>query len=633
MGESRFEKAIGDKEVLRIMLEGALKDWGGSFDVWLSDTQEYLFNSIDHANFRPFCRKLREHREGERRCQACDESFAQRMKNDPHTPDNVYTCHIGLRDTAVPIVVEGEHLATVFFGQAQPEEKEAQVLYRRQVRTMEDKLGLQLQVLAAEVPVKTASDFAAARDRVSKIVTYIAEMGSKTQHLQEVENQNQRYQQSTEALKLAATELAELSTDFGSFWESVTRVLDVVGSATAAGCSMVALADMPNKKLRIRAVSGLPYGSLKDQPYDFYDKKFEQVLESNEVISAEIDMELKPNTFSQTILHVKPDLYEQLKGGILSRINLGNDRRGILLMFVTTPLSETSYIEHMKGYAAQLAILIGVAHQASTTYLATAKELKQRVEWTEQVTHQILSPLNAVRGHAENASRRMEKWKSEYGDKLYDVLPPREIKRWEDRLDEIMATGYYAARLARNLGWVNFQKHDNYALTVCSDLRGILISCARNFQSLAKARGINRLSVNENYNDYAQINGQICLDENQDLFRQSIENLLDNAVKYGYPKTDIVIDTKTDGKYCDIRVINIGIRITERYKERIFDYGFRTDDAKYTNAPGTGIGLYVAREIIKQHKGTLTLENCVRLDEKYWKTTFLIRLPLSARCQ
>jgi ligand-binding sensor protein len=316
MGESRFEKAIGDKEVLRIMLEGALKDWGGSFDVWLSDTQQYLYNSIDHANFRPFCRKLREHHEGERRCQACDESFAQRMKDDPYTPDNVYTCHIGLRDTAVPIFVEGEHLATVFFGQAQPEEKDAQAFFRKQVRTMEDKLGLQLQVLAAEVPVKTASDFAAARDRVSKIVTYIAEMGSKTHQLQEAENQNQRYQQSNEALKFAATELADLSTDFSSFWESVTRVLDVVGSATAAGCSMVALADMPNKKLRIRAVSGLPDGSLKDHPYDFYDKKFEQVLESSDVISADIDMELKPNTFSQTILHVKPDLHEQLKGGI-----------------------------------------------------------------------------------------------------------------------------------------------------------------------------------------------------------------------------------------------------------------------------------------------------------------------------
>jgi len=112
---------------------------------------------------------------------------------------------------------------------------------------------------------------------------------------------------------------------------------------------------------------------------------------------------------------------------------------------------------------------------------------------------------------------------------------------------------------------------------------------------------------------------------------QVIYNLLSNAVRYSsnstvvemYYKENISIDLNGRIKECcEIKVCNYGIGIKEGEKELIFKEYYRSKEAQDTVPNGTGIGLYVVRQIINGHGGKVSV---TKLDNP---TTFSIYLPL-----
>ena len=167
-------------------------------------------------------------------------------------------------------------------------------------------------------------------------------------------------------------------------------------------------------------------------------------------------------------------------------------------------------------------------------------------------------------------------------------------------------------------------------LTVADDLTGELIQIARDFQGSARENRILKVEVETA--SVIPLNGRVAIITTDDLFRQAIGNLVDNAVKYSFEGTAIIIRGRLEKDWGVIDVINEGIRLAPGEETRIFEYEYRTPEARATYAPGTGIGLSVARDIIVQHGGTLTARPSVPVrkvgDRQSWLTTFSIRLPL-----
>jgi two-component system sensor histidine kinase KdpD len=83
-----------------------------------------------------------------------------------------------------------------------------------------------------------------------------------------------------------------------------------------------------------------------------------------------------------------------------------------------------------------------------------------------------------------------------------------------------------------------------------------------------------------------------------------VMNLIDNAVKYSPPGSpiDIELTSTADAIGIAVRDRGPGIRVEER--ARIFEPFHRSS----TTAPGVGLGLHIAREIVELHGGTLTVE-------------------------
>jgi signal transduction histidine kinase len=85
--------------------------------------------------------------------------------------------------------------------------------------------------------------------------------------------------------------------------------------------------------------------------------------------------------------------------------------------------------------------------------------------------------------------------------------------------------------------------------------------------------------------------------------RQMVLNLLDNAVKYGRPGQTITVGTSSAGGRARVWVDDQGPGIPERERERVFDSFYRLDRHANSAVAGSGIGLYVVRELARLHNG------------------------------
>jgi signal transduction histidine kinase len=109
--------------------------------------------------------------------------------------------------------------------------------------------------------------------------------------------------------------------------------------------------------------------------------------------------------------------------------------------------------------------------------------------------------------------------------------------------------------------------------------------------------------------------------------QHAIGNVLDNAIKYSNRDTEVTVDASTSEDALSIVIEDEGIALRAVDTERIFHYGTRTEEAQNSRAPdGTGVGLWLARKIIKDvHGGEIWAE----ATDRRGFTRFHIALPLT----
>lgn len=101
-------------------------------------------------------------------------------------------------------------------------------------------------------------------------------------------------------------------------------------------------------------------------------------------------------------------------------------------------------------------------------------------------------------------------------------------------------------------------------------------------------------------------------------FENAINNLIDNAIKYG--GEDISVGIKKLKSQVEITISDTGTSLSEEHKRQIFEKFYRVPKGNTHDVKGYGIGLYYSKKIIEKHNGTISL-----LLNKL--TTFKIVLP------
>ena len=93
-----------------------------------------------------------------------------------------------------------------------------------------------------------------------------------------------------------------------------------------------------------------------------------------------------------------------------------------------------------------------------------------------------------------------------------------------------------------------------------------------------------------------------------ELLSLAISQLVDNALKYSPSGTPISVSAESQDHRVLIRVRDRGPGIAEHDRERIFEK-FQRRAASKNGVPGTGLGLFIAREIVRAHGGEIGVEN------------------------
>jgi heavy metal sensor kinase len=113
---------------------------------------------------------------------------------------------------------------------------------------------------------------------------------------------------------------------------------------------------------------------------------------------------------------------------------------------------------------------------------------------------------------------------------------------------------------------------------------------------------VPHLTVEKNLAPDVQVNAD------PDLLEQALQNLANNAIKYNKPDGTIRFELAKQTGRIHIRVTNTGPGIPPADRGRIFERFFRVDQSRSQRVEGTGLGLSLAREIIRAHGGELALE-------------------------
>ncbi len=113
---------------------------------------------------------------------------------------------------------------------------------------------------------------------------------------------------------------------------------------------------------------------------------------------------------------------------------------------------------------------------------------------------------------------------------------------------------------------------------------------------------------------------QVYIDKEK--IRLVLQNLLENAVKYTPENGKVSFTTKKGKKYLVIKVADNGVGIPEKDRKKLFSKFFRAENVKKMQTDGTGLGLFIANNIVKKHGGEIKCKS-----EEGKGTEFSVYLP------
>jgi signal transduction histidine kinase len=233
------------------------------------------------------------------------------------------------------------------------------------------------------------------------------------------------------------------------------------------------------------------------------------------------------------------------------------------------------------------AALFGLAFYLYREHTREMKLAEQRVNFVNQVSHELKTPLTNIRLYAELLGENPREEDTEEAGKFRRYLEV--ITSESQRLSRLIANVLNFAR----------SKKDRMVLRREAGHVDTIIKAALNmFAPSLKAKGV-RIHFQEGAGDR--------VDVDPDALEQILNNIFSNTEKYGTSggRLDIQSSRKADHTFIIIR--DYGPGVSRRDADRIFQPFYRTHSRITDGVTGTGIGLSIARDLARLHGGDLTL--------------------------
>lgn len=214
---------------------------------------------------------------------------------------------------------------------------------------------------------------------------------------------------------------------------------------------------------------------------------------------------------------------------------------------------------------------------------ALAKSESRRSEFVANVSHELKTPMTTIAGFADGI--------------LDGTIPP---ERQEDALRTISAETRRLSRLVRRmLDLSRLQSTDTVTtqepFDICETMARILISLETKINA-------KELDVDANFPEEA-----LMVWGDPDAITQVGYNLLDNAIKFSRQGGRLGIAVTTKGPKAYVSVTDEGDTIPPEELPLIFDRFHKTDHSRSVDREGVGLGLYIVKTILNNHKEDITV--------------------------
>ena len=207
---------------------------------------------------------------------------------------------------------------------------------------------------------------------------------------------------------------------------------------------------------------------------------------------------------------------------------------------------------------------------------------QQAVRFSADAAHELQTPLTVLQGMLDDAIRHSEAGSAEQ-QRSSDLL--EEVQRLKTIVRKLLILSRAdAGRLDLSLEPVN--------------MSSLVDSMLEDVEIMAPQLRIDQ-----------RIQPGLMVNADPQLLRQVVQNMVSNAIKYNLPEKGLIAFRLARRKgVVHFRVANTGPAIPSKDRQRIFDRFYRVDRSRNDRVPGSGLGLSLALEITRAHKGRLVLD-------------------------
>ena len=228
-----------------------------------------------------------------------------------------------------------------------------------------------------------------------------------------------------------------------------------------------------------------------------------------------------------------------------------------------------------------------------------AKSEAQRSEFIANVSHELKTPMTTIAG---------------FTDGILDGTIPREKE--EEALRTISSETRRLSRLVRRMLDVSrLQSSENITAQERFDVAEVLLRVLVSLEGKITDRG---LDVETHLPD-----GPVMVWGDPDAITQVCYNLLDNAIKFAAPGTTLSLEVQVKGAKAFGSGSDNGATIPPEELGQIFDRFHKTDRSRSIDRDGVGLGLYIVKTIINNHRENITVTSDSGL------TTFTFTLTIA----
>ena len=226
--------------------------------------------------------------------------------------------------------------------------------------------------------------------------------------------------------------------------------------------------------------------------------------------------------------------------------------------------------------------MVGTLRDVTERRRAELELERLRAEWSSVVAHDLRQPLNTILLYATMAKRA------------------REASEGAAAIDHIVSAARTLDRMIGDL--MDLSRLEARRLQLSRervDVRDAARACVEQVALAAPDRAV----------EVRTTGGPWTVDADPMRLAQIVDNLLTNAIKYGAPGTPIVVSIDGAPSGVTVSVGNRGSGISTEQLPHLFQRFARPSDARASKIQGTGLGLYIVRELVEAHGGTISAES------------------------